>query len=512
MNLFKKSTSNTGSYEELLDQTLYTAPSTNNKITWADAVEGTLILGATGSGKSSGPGLQIALAMLRSGFGFCVLCAKPDEKARWVRYAKETGRTDDLVIFNKQSGLSFNFLQYEMERSGEGAGEIINANNALMNLNEQLRLFTSGSSGRGDERYWDNGLRRIISRTITFLKLADVEVNIQNMRKVVAYCFSEEEARVYLQLKGIINSHEQIDPVKRQEAKTDLEFWAKSNYFVHLLDVIKRNKNLEDDEDSLLAVNYWINEFSRLDEKSRGIIAESFMGIIEPFLNDGILKNQFSCGLDEDLIPENIIAQKKIVIIDFPLKEFGLAGVFAATIYKTTFQAAMERRNIEKETDPKPVGLWIDEYHSFCNPQTDSLFQTTARSSWVACVYITQNINNLFCVMGNNQPEARAKSLLGNLNLKYFGSNDNFDTNIWASNMIGQHMVDFQTVNFSKDMEISKSKNQQMQYRVTPDHFTTLKTGRIANNFMVEAVVFKSGKLWGKEKHNFALVAFNQRG
>ena len=45
----------------------------------------------------------------------------------------------------------------------------------------------------------------------------------------------------------------------------------------------------------------------------------------------------------------------------FALKEFGIAGIYAATIYKTTFQAAMERRDVEEETNPRPVGLWIDE-------------------------------------------------------------------------------------------------------------------------------------------------------
>ena len=87
MRLFKK----TKSHENTLDKILYEVPNTDTEITWADAVEGTLIMGATGSGKSSGPGRHIALAMLRKGFGFCVLCAKKDEKERWLNYAEESG-------------------------------------------------------------------------------------------------------------------------------------------------------------------------------------------------------------------------------------------------------------------------------------------------------------------------------------------------------------------------------------------------------------------------------------
>ncbi|MDN5215044.1 TraM recognition domain-containing protein [Fulvivirgaceae bacterium BMA12] len=513
MNLFKKlpSGKNDGS-EDLLDQPLYKVPGTDTVITWADAVEGTLITGATGSGKSSGPGRHAALAMLKSGFGFCVLCAKPDEKDRWVKYARQAGREDDLVTFNKESGLKFNFLKYEMERSGEGAGEILNLINALMNLNEQSKVYQSGSGGNKEERFWDNSLRRLISRTIATLRLAGEEVSVKNMRKLVSECFKDKEPETYEYLYQMATTTEDIDPVKRGQASEDLNLWIKSSYFLQVILKMQDNISSESVKDEInLVRNYWLKEFPKIGEKTASIVTESFMGIVEPFMNQGILNEQFAGGLSSDLLPENIVSQNKIVIIDFPIKEFGLAGIYAATIYKTAFQAAMERRKIENETNPKPVALWIDEYQSFCNPMTDSLFQTTARSSWVATVYITQSINNIFFVMGNNQPQARAKSLLGNLNLKYFASNADIDTNYWASQMIGQHMTDIQTLNISKNMEVSKSKAQHLQFRVMPDHFTTLKTGRKANNYIVETVAFKSGKLWGKNKENYALVGFRQR-
>ena len=56
MNLFTSKSSGQKSKEDLLDTVLYKVPGTKTTITWADAVEGTLITGATGSGKSSGAG------------------------------------------------------------------------------------------------------------------------------------------------------------------------------------------------------------------------------------------------------------------------------------------------------------------------------------------------------------------------------------------------------------------------------------------------------------------------
>lgn len=513
MSLFAKTTPKDNGLESLLDQTLYTVPGTGTDITWADCVEGTLILGSTGSGKSSGPGRHVAISMLKQGFGFCILCAKPDERKHWEDYIEKEApqRVDDLVVFSRSTGLNFNFLEYEMTRTGEGAGEILNIVSSLMSLNEQNRIHQGGGEGRED-KFWDNSLRRMINRTVSLLKFTDQEVSIFNMRKVVSNCFRDRDPEVYNHLKRTINSQEEIDPGERKKAVESLNKWVQSNYFVRLIEKLRLRKAggpLEEDEIHMV-YDYWVKEYPKLAEKPASIIMESFMGIIEPFMNRGILREQFASGISQELKPENIIKQKKIVIIDFPLKEYGMAGIYAATIYKTTFQAAMERRKIEEEESPKPVALWIDEYQSFCSPMSDSLFQTTARSSWVATVYITQNIQNLYFSMGRNMPEARAKSLLGNLNLKYFCSQSDADTNSWASNMIGEHMTHVPTVSVSSQEKVSKSVAQQMRYRITPDHFTTLKTGRKTNKNIVEAVVFKAGKTWGRDKENYAVCEFRQ--
>ena len=519
MNLFSRRLSNddqSQEHEALLDQVLYTVPETGTDISWADAVEGTLITGSTGSGKSSGPGKYIALSMLRTGFGMCILCAKPDEAGRWQKYIKDhvPERAGDLILFNKHSDYKFDFLYYEMTRKGEGAGDTLNMVNALMGLNEQNRIHRSGGETK-EERFWDNSLRRLISRSISLLRIAGEKVSISNMRKVVANCLQGQEHEIYEDLKSQVSTKENIDKKVREKYESQLKAWINENYFLQLIEKVSQKKLDDplDHEEAIMVIGYWIKEFPRMSEKTTSTIVESFNGIIEPFLNRGILRTHFSDGLSEELKPENIVSENKIVIIDFPLKEFGLAGIYAATIYKTTFQAAMERRDITKEEHPKPVGLWIDEYQSFCSPLTDSLFQTTARSSWVATLYITQSIQNLYYVMTGYMAAAKAKSLLGNLNLKYFCSNSDAENNEWASNMIGKHWTYAQTLRVERDRSLSKTKAEQLQFRITPDHFTTLKTGRKHNDFIVEAVVFKAGKLWGKrkDKDNYAVVDFDQK-
>lgn len=511
MSLFSKRNQLQAS-ESILDQALYTIPGTRTPVTWADTLEGTLILGATGSGKSSGPARHAAMAMLKSGFGFVVLCAKNDEARRWLTYTGEAGREDDVILFNEESKLEFNILEYERRRPGKGSGEISNMVERLMSLNEQSKIHLSGGDGK-EEPFWNNALRRIIGKTLGLLLCSNRDISMRNMHQVVTQAFDKEEVELFRTIKNTILSTDEIDPERRKQAESDLIQWEASSSFVQMINLVsaKTFDSDEEQEDAENVLDYWLRDFPKLAEDTRSSIVESFKGVIEPFIQRGLLKNQFSKGMSPELFPENIIQNKKILIVDFALKDYVIPAVFAATLVKTAFQSAAERRKVEEEGNPKPVCLWIDEYQAFCSPITDALFQTTARSSWVATTFLTQNLHNLFFVMGNNQPQARAKSLLGNMNLKYFCSNSCDVTNVWASDMIGEEMADYETLSISKDQELSKTKNQRLTKRIRPDQFTTLKTGRVDNRYKVEAVVFKAGKTWGKEKANFARASFDQR-
>ena len=99
--------------------------SDNDELRLRDLVEGTLITGAPGSGKSSTSGKQLAFGLLRTpGMGGLVLTAKAEETQNWIAYAKACGRSKDLIIFNAESGDSFDPLHYEWTRPGRGAGDL----------------------------------------------------------------------------------------------------------------------------------------------------------------------------------------------------------------------------------------------------------------------------------------------------------------------------------------------------------------------------------------------------
>jgi hypothetical protein len=111
--------------------------STKDALTIGRASEGVLIMGGTGAGKSSASGRQLILSFLNAGFGGLVLCAKSDETRMWQRYCAETGRSEDLIIFSPEHPWRFNFLDFELQRKGRGAG-----------LTENLRKLLAAFSRR----------------------------------------------------------------------------------------------------------------------------------------------------------------------------------------------------------------------------------------------------------------------------------------------------------------------------------------------------------------------------
>lgn len=307
--------------ENILDQTLYKLPNTNEKISYADAVKGTLIMGATGSGKSSGPGKYIATAKLKHNFGMCILCSKKNEASNWLKLIEKVApeRMKDVKLFNKKSDLKFNFLEYEMTSQGEGAGDVLNVLELLMSLNDLINVYLSGSSSSGEDQvFWQRSLRRYSNRSIRTLNYANEPLHIENLLKLGLDCLLVDEAKEFLALERLVLD-EKSDPVKRENAKEQLNYLYANNFLIRTL--ASSNTHSEDDfyESSILN-NYWLKGFPKMGERITSTVIESFMGLLEPFLNKGILKSHFSSELSPELLPENCYLKNSIMIIDFPIK------------------------------------------------------------------------------------------------------------------------------------------------------------------------------------------------
>ena len=453
-----------------------------------DAVRGVQIFGSIGSGKTSGSGKTLAYKYLKAGFGGIVLCAKPNEAEDWKKYAEDCGRGNDVIRFKEGSKYQFNPLQYETTRSGRGAALTFNLTELFMTIFKMGQRF-SGTTSHESETFWENALKRCINRVIDLLKLAGEEVSIYNMVEVLSTAPLDKYIITTLSKKKLY----EIEEMKEENLCIKCLYNADENV-----------STPQEERDYDLVFNYFMRDFAGLDEKVQSTIKEMFLGFAEPFLS-GILNDHFA--KDVTLKPE-VTFEGKIILLDFPVKEYLVSGVYAQCLFKYLWQQAVERREVKENTSP--VFLWIDESQYFVN-EYDTIFQTTARSSRACTVLLTQNISNYYAQMGGNSSTHKVNSLLGNLATKIFHANSDSATNEYASRIIGKEIINMKSVGTSKDQfevagKESESYASQYQPQIQPKEFTTLRSGGIANNLEVDSIMFLTGRKWLNDKNYIELI------
>lgn len=410
-----------------------------------------------------------------------MLCAKPDERAQWERYAAETGRSDQLVIFGEGRPSRFNFLDYEYSREDAGGGL---TENVAQLFNRALEL-SEGKQGNAQDPFWERAQLQMLRNAIDFLGARGEGISLPDMQRLITSA-----------------------PSTVEEAKDSK--WQKDS-FLYSVGVAagKRGNELSEQQrrDFGFASEYWMTEFAGMDNRTRSGIVSGFTSMA-----DGLKR-----GLMYDLLnstTENFdlawSQEGAIIVLDLPSKVYGHVGLVAQGIIKYLWQQSIERRNVAHS--PLPVFLWADESQFFIN-RYDMEFQTTARSSRACTVYLTQNISNYYARLGSNA-KAAADSLLGNFQTKVFHTNGDAVTNQWAAEQISKS---FHTISggggragSGQAGESSYNYSQQLHHDVQPSEFITLRNGGPDNHATVDAILFKPGRVWQQTGKPYRHVSFDQ--
>jgi hypothetical protein len=468
--------------------------SPQDPFTIGQSVEGTLVVGATGSGKSTGSGRCLAMSYLAAGYGGLVLTAKSDERAQWQAYCRATGRLADLQVFSASGDFRFNILDYEHNRKGAGAGLTENLVNLLAEVME-IGERQSGKGGREDEAFWRRANRQLTRNAIDLLVMATGRVSIPDLYRLVVSA-----------------------PTSLEQVRSD-DWRSRSFCFKCLREADARPKSDRQRHDFEIVADFFLVEFAGLSDKTRSVILSTFTSMVDVF-NRGILRELF-CG-STNITPE-AIREGAIILVDLPVKEFGEVGVFSQVLWKYAFQKSIERRDVA--TSPRPVFLWADEAQFFVT-SSDSQFQTTCRASLVATVMLTQNISNFYAALGgNDKGKAEVDSLLANLNSKIFHAQSCPVTNDWAASIIGRSRQFFTNASSSYDqanwmselMGYRRSGNtsagvtESIEFEVQPRVFTTLRKGGPASGWQVDGIVFQGGRRFARSGKTWLKVSFSQK-
>jgi type IV secretory pathway TraG/TraD family ATPase VirD4 len=458
--------------------------SENDFWTVGDACEGLQIFGGTGSGKTSGSGKVVAKCLLSAGFGGLVLTAKKDEKFLWLNYAKDPqiNRINDIIVFSPETKAQFNFLDYEMRRAGVGGQDTENVVDLFFHV---LEASGKQSSQSKEDPFWTHSLKQLL-------------------RNAIDLVFSAKETLSLQYIKDVIKSA----PSSREE--TQSQTWKENSFCYKCIEEADGKKREPDKQrDFEESVDYWMETFPTLADRTRSIIVVMFSSMADYFLRGKL----FSMFCNETNVYPEYSEQGKIIIMDLPVKEYGDRGRFAQVLFKYMWQLAVERRDVSK--NPRPVFLWADEAQNFCTSY-DMQFQSTARSSRACTVYLTQNLPNYYAAFGgSDRAKHEANSLLGNLQTKIFHANTDIETNQFAAELVGKDWQERTSTNVSSNpssgytppmiegssgTSSSFGTSEVLEYQLLPREFKRLKTGGYKNKGVVGAVIVQGGRVWSSGK------------
>lgn len=480
----------------------------NERDAWhvRDAVEGTQIFGATGSGKTSGSGLALATAMLRAGFGGLVLTAKADDLETWKSYFQAAGVPTEgrLVVLSPDGPYRFNSLGYEYLLSGLDGRP--GDTRRLVNLFMAALGSGDGEVSRSDP-YWTDTLRELLTHAVDLVAFAT--------GSAAEGRFVPPAAAAGIQLADVADVA-RTAPRSAGEAKS--RTWLRDSRCGGLLRqadaVYSHMKSGEYRRDDLRdTVHYWLHTFPTLSDKTRSVIASSFTSKANELLRQP-LRELFCTTTSPEVTPEATFGGK-VVLLNLPVKQHGEAGRLAQVLYKTVWQHTTEttRRWLSGGNSWRPVFLWADEAQHFVTKE-DVLFQATARSQLAATVYLTQNISNYYHVLGGSRSSV-TDSLLGSLQMKVFHANGDPATNEWAERLFGtenfRHTSPSSSTGTNSGMQFGVSHQSTREPILPTSEFTKLRRGG-GQDLSADAFLFHAGRRWSGEARprNYLLHRFRQ--
>ncbi|MEO1564318.1 MAG: hypothetical protein AAFR98_12845 [Pseudomonadota bacterium] len=476
--------------------------------TWTleDAVAGTHIFGGNGSGKTTGSGQTIAKAYLRAGFGGLVMCAKPDERDNWVRYAKACGRDKHLIIISADGPWRFNFIQYELERPGDPATRVENLLSTLMNILEQTGRERGGGEDGG---FWQQAAELLLRNALMVLAASQAHFSLFELQRF-------------------------IDTAPQDAAQAASRDWQ-SSMCAKALDAARASFDAAGrTHDFEVLNNYWTVQYPSLADRTRSSVVFTLTTLLQD-LQVGTLRELFATG--SNVFPEDT-HEGAIILLDLPAV-LNRSHAVAQTLFKVVWQQSVLRRMPDVNRHTRPVFLWADEAHFFVSPY-DTSFQSLARAARACTVYMTQNVSAYHHRLPAKNAEAVTSALLGYFQTQIFHAQADPKTIQHAQAIVGRTQVtrhnqsgsttygtnygenegsssgtsssssgdgkfsvggqgslnQGQSWGMSRSQTTGYATSTAVEDMLNAHHFTQLKTGTDVERGISEAILFRTGRTW----------------
>ena len=352
--------------------------STGDAFTLRDLMRSCLCVGAIGSGKTSGFGYAMAMAILRAGCGVIVFGSKPEELADWRRYAEKAGRLGDFRVFSEESEECCNILECDIEAGLDTAGVVDN----LQTIGQTL----TRSKSRGDAQFWEQAETAELWFAIETLRLATGKIRAKDLQMFLATaptsmaCLGREDGKEGEYDTYQASFHKAVMDRARAAAKGDVQ---RHNF---------RNCEI-----------FWCITYPSRDAKTRGNIEAGLLNTLDVFMR-GVVHQKLST---RTTISAADLEAGAIWYVDFSPSAKGASGRFVCAAIKRHVQNHCLRR--AARAGDRPIVLWADECQAITN-DFDARFIDECRSHNSCMIYLTQSLSNFHMAIGDKDA---AEALIG---------------------------------------------------------------------------------------------------
>ncbi|MGN1303009.1 MAG: type IV secretion system DNA-binding domain-containing protein [Clostridia bacterium] len=319
--------------------------------------------------------------------GMLILDVKGNFYKAVKKYAKEYDRLDSLIIIELGSIIKYNPLNKPNLKPSVLANR----------LKTILELFSSNNS----DSYWLDKSEQVITEAIKLCRL-------YNNGYVT-----------FVELHNLINYDDYF--------QTKIEFLRKA----FQSGTLSREKIY----DLYSSLNFFENEFRRLDSRTLSIIKSEITRITNTFISDYDVLNTFCPKEDEINFCgfESLIKENKIVVLNMNIAKYKNLSKIIATYLKLDFQSEVLIQLSNKKSI-SPTVFMCDEYHEYVT-LSDSDFFAQSREAKCINIVATQSYTSLLNTL---KDESSVKVILQNLVNKIWLRTDDIFTIESAQKQIGR--------------------------------------------------------------------------
>lgn len=441
--------------------------------TIADSYAGTIILGGTGSGKSSGSLATICKSMLGAEYGGLFLTSKVEDRATYTRYVREMGREDDLLIFSPEHDLRYNFIADEQRHSAGPMGLVENLSALLMTISELGDRSSGGNSGQDENKYFRLEAQRLCRNGLLTLVLTGRPVTIPGLHRLITSA-----------------------PQSPEQVKN--ETWQESSFCYECLQLADAAPKSESQRDDFaLAISYFLNEWPALSSRTRSVVQSTLTSVTD-ILSRGACRDMLSSP-SPNVSPSDMY-EGKVMIADFPVLQYRDIGQTIQCILKYMWQRAHAKRDVNAH--PRPTFIVADEAQLLL-VDADQHFQAISRSTRTAVVYATQSISGMIDAFGPSS-EPQVHSLLTNLQTKLCHQQTDFRTVQYFQELVGRsrqtmmsgnqsHNNDWLAPLFGDSEGSSAGFSESMDFELQAADFNALLKGG-PPHYLTEAIAYQGGR------------------